>query len=90
MIKNKIKNYFEIMNDCILINREVIVISDIHLGQEEAETNSLNFSKIKYNEIKKKIEDIFIELKKLDVKLKQIIIKPSISFMDMIRRLMKK
>ena len=62
------------LNDCLLINNEILVIGDIHIGYEEyiSEKNALPM--IQYKEIVEKLDDIFNFLKKEGIKIKKIIL----------------
>ncbi|MEM0465096.1 MAG: metallophosphoesterase [Candidatus Pacearchaeota archaeon] len=74
MVKNKINVKIEILEDSLLIDDKILVISDLHLGYEESLENIVLIPKYQYKEIIEKLNRIFYILKKNKVILEKIII----------------
>lgn len=69
--KDKIK--IEFLEDCLIIYKEILVVSDIHIGYED-QIYGKNISNEQYKETIDKFEEIFKNLDKKKIKIKQIVI----------------
>jgi len=75
MIKTKkIDPTIEIMNDCLLIDKEILVLGDFHMGYEDILAGKGVFPRTQLKTTIEKLNDIFWNLNLKAVRLKQIII----------------
>ena len=72
MVKEKVFTRF--LNDCLLINEDILVIGDIHLGYEGYIVGEEVSLKFQLEEILKKLDSVFEILKRGYVKLKKIVL----------------
>jgi len=68
------KNKIEFLEDCLLINEEILVFSDFHIGYEEYLYGKYIPVRVQLEEILKKLNRIFLLLNKKNIKLKGIIV----------------
>lgn len=71
---NRNKNKIEFLEDCLLINKEILVFSDFHIGYEEYLYGKYIPVRVQLEEILKKLNRIFKLLEEKEIKLKGIII----------------
>lgn len=62
------------LQDCLLIEEEILVLSDLHIGFEEQNCLEGIIPRIQFQEMIKKFEEIFSQLKKEKILIKQVII----------------
>ncbi|MBT4136042.1 metallophosphoesterase [archaeon] len=74
MVKKNNKPKIRFLNDCLLIDNEILVIGDIHIGYEEHIAQEGIIPRIQYKEIVKKLDKIFLLLDKGGIKIKKIIL----------------
>jgi len=73
----KIKNIspkIKIMRDSLLVNNEILVLSDLHIGYEDVLAGKGIFPRRQLKDIIEKLNGIFFDLNMEGVKLKQIVI----------------
>jgi uncharacterized protein len=62
------------LEDCLLIDNEILIFGDLHLGYEEYISDRGIFPRVQFKGIIEKLDKIFILLKKERIKLKKVII----------------
>ncbi len=62
------------LNNCLLIDNEILVLSDTHIGFEEHVIEKGIFPNIQLREIISELDEIFLKLKKEKIVLKKIIV----------------
>jgi len=73
-MKKQDKTKIEFMNDCLLIDNGILVLSDLHLGYEDVLVGRGIFPRIQLKDILNKLNNIFWDLNLRGIKLKQIVI----------------
>ncbi len=72
MAINKLKIRF--LNEALIVNDEILVIGDVHIGYEEYALGENLFARSQFKDIIEKLDKIFAYLKKNRIKIKQIVI----------------
>lgn len=68
------KPEIKFLNDCLLIDNEILVVGDMHIGYEEYIADGNALPMVQYKEIIEKLDDLFKYLKKEKTEIKQIIL----------------
>jgi metallophosphoesterase superfamily enzyme len=68
------KEGIEFLEDCVLIDKEVLVFTDFHIGYEEHIVEKNMLPDLQFKEIIERLDRIFGLLKKTGVEIKKIII----------------